>query len=189
MAFDEQIIQACIDGNRIAQEKLYKKFASQMLGVCLRYTNSYDEAEDILQEGFIKVFLNLENFRKEGSFEGWIKRIMINTALNHYHQNKKNLENKDFDEIKEIEIIDEDDEIEIPYSEDEMLEAFQNLPDGYKTVFNLYVFEDFKHKEIADQLNISVNTSKSQLSKARTYLQKSLVKMKKRKSGQEKNKK
>lgn len=185
MAFDERIIQACIEGDRTAQAKLYKRFASQMLGVCLRYTNSHDEAEDILQEGFIKVFYNLENFRNEGSFEGWIKRIMINTALNHYHQNKRNMESLDFDEIREIDIRDDDEPEEIPYSENEMLEAFQKLPEGYKMVFNLYVFEDMMHKEIAETLNISVNTSKSQLSKARAYLQKSLRRMKLKKAERE----
>lgn len=181
MIFDEQIIRECIDGKRSAQEKLYRKFSSSMFAVCLRYATSHDDAEDILQEGFIKVFNNLTNFRHEGSFEGWIKRIIINTALNHYHQSKKLNENRDFDAINEIDIIDADDPMEMPYTESEMLEAIQGLPDGYKMVFNLYVFEDFKHHEIAEQLNISVNTSKSQLSKARVYLQKSLAK-KKRKS-------
>lgn len=175
---EEQIIEGCIAGDRKIQKLLYDRYSPTMLGICLRYSKSQHEAEDIMQEGFIKVFINIETFRQQGSFEGWIKRIMVNTALNHYHKNRKNL-HQNIDDIRENKILDDyEPEQKVPFTQMEMLTAIRSLPEGYSMIFNLYVFEKFKHREIAEQLNISVNTSKSQLSKARTYLQKSLVKIK-----------
>lgn len=175
---EEQIIEGCIAGDRRIQKLLYDRYSPIMLGICMRYSKSQDEAEDIMQDGFIKVFTNIETFRKQGSFEGWIKRIMVNTALNHYHKSQKNL-HQNIDDIRESTIRDDSDPVQkVPYTQMEMLKAIRSLPEGYSMIFNLYVFEKFKHREIAEQLNISVNTSKSQLSKARTYLQKSLAKIK-----------
>ncbi len=169
---DKNIIDDCIDGKRHAQNKLYKKYASAMLGLCLRYAKNKDEAEDILQEGFIKVFLNIKGFRKEGSFEGWIKRIMINTAITHNKQNLKHQYQTDINEIEESHVVEElkkdDDTIKLPRAK--LMEIIQSLPDGYKMVFNLYIFEQYTHKEIGEMLGISDNTSKSQLSKARRLL-------------------
>ncbi len=175
---EEQIIEGCIAGERRIQKLLYDRYSPTMLGICMRYSKSQDEAQDIMQDGFVKVFTNIESFRKQGSFEGWIKRIMVNTALNHYHKNQKNMHHN-IDDIKESKIIvDNEPEKKLPYTQMEMLQAIRSLPEGYSIVFNLYVFEKFKHREIAEQLNISVNTSKSQLSKARIYLQKSLARIK-----------
>ena len=146
-----------------------------MLGICFRYTKSQDEAEDVMQEGFIKVFLNIDRFREEGSFEGWIKRIMVNTALNYYHKAQKTNSHRNIDDIRETDIINDDEPlVKAPFSQKEMLDAIHELPEGYSNIFNLYVFEKYKHKEIAEMLNISVNTSKSQLAKARIYLKKVL---------------
>lgn len=179
---EEQIIEGCIAGDRQFQKLLYDRYSPTMLGICLRYSKSQDEAEDIMQDGFIKVFTNIETFRRQGSFEGWIKRIMVNTALNHYHINQKNL-HQNIDDIRENTILDDyNPEYKVPFTQMEMLNAIRSLPEGYSIVFNLYVFEKFKHREIAEQLNISVNTSKSQLSKARVYLQKSLAKIKEQKN-------
>jgi len=181
---EEQIIEGCIAGERRFQKLLYDRYSPTMLGICLRYSKSQDEAEDIMQDGFIKVFTNIETFRQQGSFEGWIKRIMVNTALNHYHKNQKNL-HQNIDDIRENKILDDyEPEYKVPFTQMEMLKAIRSLPEGYSIIFNLYVFEKFKHREIAEQLNISVNTSKSQLSKARIYLQKSLAKIKEQRNKQ-----
>jgi RNA polymerase sigma-70 factor (ECF subfamily) len=169
---DNKIIEDCIEGKRHAQNKLYTRYASQMLGLCMRYAKNKDEAEDILQEGFIKVFLNIKGFRREGSFEGWIKRIMINTAITHNKQNLKHQYQTDINEIEESHVIDEvkkdDETIKLPRAK--LMELIQSLPEGYNMVFNLYVFEQYTHKEIGNMLGISDNTSKSQLSKARRLL-------------------
>lgn len=146
-----------------------------MLGICMRYCTRREEAEDILHEGFIKVFSNIAKFRGEGSFEGWIKRIMINTSLSYYHANLK----LHFKTLTEgLEEFPGETEEESVYSNapsrSELLTLIQELPDGYRFVFNMYVFENFSHKEIAGELGISVNTSKSQLAKARKQLQKKL---------------
>jgi len=178
MSIETKILEGCINDERGAQEHLYRHYAPTMLGICLRYTKSYDEASDVMQEGFIKVFANIKRFRQEGSFEGWIKRIMVNTALNHYHKAQKMNNHRNIDDVRETEIIEED--LPTPktrFSQKQMLDAIQELPEGYRTVFNLYVFEKYKHKQIAEILDISVNTSKSQLSKARVYLQKVLARM------------
>ncbi|MBN2745741.1 MAG: RNA polymerase sigma factor [Bacteroidales bacterium] len=186
MTFDYELYQRCLSGERAAQEKLYKIYAPIMYGICLRYTKDQDEAKDVLQEAFIKIFTNIDGFRGEGSFEGWMKRIVINTSLNNYYKSKKEISDKNFDDIRETDIQhDEEDNLEeLRFNKTEMLEAIQKLPDGYKQIFNMYVFEKYKHREIAELLNISVNTSKSQLSKARTYLQKTLIRMEKAKKQQ-----
>ncbi len=180
MAIDEkQLLELCKKGDRAAQERLFRIYSPVMLGICMRYAKNKQEAEDVMQEGFIKVFTNISGFRGEGSFEGWIKRIMVNTSLNHYYKAKKTASNMSFDDIRETQIVSENEE-EVPelrFSQAEMLEAIQKLPEGYRQVFNMYVFEKFKHREIAELLDISVNTSKSQLSKARTHLKNTLLRM------------
>jgi len=156
MVVEESIIEDCIAGKRSAQSKLYKKCASTMLAVCLRYAGNRDEAEDIVQEGFIKVFQRISSFRKEGSFEGWIKRIMINQALNHYRKNRRQPYHSDIEDIDETEILDL--EVQEPMEiipANILLSMIQNLPEGYRMVFNLYVFEEYSHKEIAESLNVS----------------------------------
>jgi len=180
MDSEEKMIAGCRDGSRRAQSDLYKRFAGTMFGVCLRYSRSREEAEDILQEGFLKVFGRIAQYGGKGSFEGWIRRIMVNTAINHYHASLKQqfilVEN-----IQELSIADE------AGSEDSnmagggsnidtkaLMKLVQELPDGYRMVLNLHVFEGYNHKEIGEMLSISDNTSKSQLSKARKYLKKLL---------------
>jgi RNA polymerase sigma factor (sigma-70 family) len=179
MIVDESILEGCIAGKRNAQSTLYKKCASTMLGVCMRYTSNRDEAEDIVQEGFIKVFQSISSFRREGSFEGWIKRIMINQALNHYRKNRKQPYYSVIEEIDETEILDMTDPEPLePVPPDILLSMIQNLPEGYRMVFNLYVFEEFSHKEIADSMNVSESTSKTQLLKARRLLRKKITEFK-----------
>ena len=174
---EDLIIEGCIAGKRTEQCLLYKKFAPTMMGVCLRYSQNREEAEDILQEGFLKVFQNLRTFRKEGSLEGWIKRIMINHALNQFRKNRRNPFLEDIEEINETEILDHDESSRAidPVPEETLISLIQSLPQGYRVVFNLYVMEENSHKEIAEALNISENTSKTQLMKARRLLRKKLL--------------
>jgi len=173
--FDEEIIlKGCREGKRSAQKQLYDKYVSSMLAICLRYSKSRDEAEDLIQEGFLKIFQNINTYRKHGSLEGWIKRIMINHALNQYKKNRKIPYAEDVEEINENEILSFDEEVENiePVPPETLLGMIQSLPEGYRMVFNLYVFEGYSHKEIAEAMNFTENTSKTQLMKARRQLQK-----------------
>ena len=169
MINEKDIIAGCLKGDRFSQEKLYQLYAGKMLGICLRYTPDRSAAEDILQEGFIKVFQNLEKFRHEGSFEGWIKRIMVNTSLERYRKNNRLYSVVDIEEV-ENDVSTENFSIE-NFAAKDLLKIIQSLNPGYRTVFNLYAIEGYSHKEIAGQLGISEGTSKSQLSRARTILQ------------------
>ncbi len=164
---DDDLIRQCTKGDRIAQKQLYDRFASRMLGVCLRYAQDYQSAEDILQEGFIKAFRHIERFRFEGSFEGWLRRIMVNTAIE-AHRRKNNMYPILDVEQQEVEFYDED-ALDKLAAED-LMAMINTLSPGYKTVFSLYAIEGFSHKEIAEQLNISEGTSKSQLARARYIL-------------------
>ena len=162
---DEQILEALLREDASAQRLLYEKFARKMFGVCLRYTKQREEAEDLLQEGFIKVFQKISSFKAEGSLEGWIRRVMVNTALDHLRQQKMLW--TDLAEIKE-----EGDEPVIgqEIGAAELMAELQKLPIGYKTVFNLHAIEGYSHKEIGGMLGISEGTSKSQYSRARNQL-------------------
>jgi RNA polymerase sigma-70 factor, ECF subfamily len=177
MSSDEQIIKGCKKGKRHAFNMLYKKYASDMLGICLRYSRDKAEAEDVLQEGFIKVFRKIETFEGRGSFKNWLIKIMVNTAINFYKANKKHDRDEQFDvenkDHAEVEYYDEGSfEIDYDFKSEDLMQMINDLPDGYRMVFNLYVFEGMSHQEIAQIMEIAVSTSKSQLSKARKYLRK-----------------
>ncbi len=164
---DEHLIQQSVKGNRVSQKNLYDRFASKMFGVCMRYAPDYQIAEDILQEGFVKAFKNLDKFRFEGSFEGWLRKIMVNTAIEMHR--RKNLLYPIVDvENTEVEFIDESALSKLAV--DDLMLMIGSLSPGYRTVFSLYAIEGFSHKEIAEQLNISEGTSKSQLARARYIL-------------------
>lgn len=165
--------------NSKSQELLYKYFAPKMYGICLRFAGNQMEADDIMQEGFIKVFTQLKNFRNEGSFEGWIRRTFINTAINYY---RKNLRSSKFQNVDEIEVaLTNEENVYDALSKEELIRLIQELPNGYRTVFNLNVIEGYTHKEIGAMLNISDNTSKSQLTRARSILQKKVTTLVKQK--------
>ncbi len=168
----KEIISQCLNNNRQAQFKLYEKYSPGMFGICLRYAKNATDAEDILQEGFIKVFRYLKDYSGIGSFEGWMRRIMINSALNFYK--RKNLISKGIDPEDAQHYLTPDyrHEAMAKMDHEELLELIHDLPDGYRTVFNLNIIEGYSHKEIGDLMKISVNTSKSQLSRARTSLKK-----------------
>lgn len=169
---EESILDGCRSGKRWAHRQLYEKYSTEMFYVCLRYSRNRDEAEDLLQDGFIKVFEHIKDFRKEGSLAGWIKRIMINHALNNYKKISRNPVIEDIDEINETEITGREEENEPERIAPELLmNLIGSLPEGYRMVFNMYVFEGYSHKEIGEWLSITESTSKTQLMKARKWLQ------------------
>jgi len=166
---DSDLIKGCISGDRRMQELLYKKFSPKMYTICLRYAGNTDDAQDLLQEGFIKVYKNLDKFRSEGSFEGWMRRVFVNTSIEHFRR-KVNLNSITENEEKGIE--DNTWNALDSLAEKDILQLIQELSNGYRTVFNLYVVEGYSHKEIGDMLGISEGTSKSQLARAKMILQK-----------------
>jgi len=165
---DDQLLSLCLKNDRHAQYRLYEKYSKKIFGICLRYAKNNTDAEDILQEGFIKVFKYLKDYSGKGSFDGWIRRIMITTALNFYK--KKNLLNKDIDPENAYFTNPFNNEIVSTMTHEELLIMVRELPYGYQTVFNLNTIEGYSHKEISKIMNISVNTSKSQLSRAKHSL-------------------
>jgi RNA polymerase sigma-70 factor (ECF subfamily) len=169
---DEALIAGCARGDRRMQEELYRAYSPRMFAICLRYASSYQEAEDLLQEGFIKAFGNIGRFRHEGSFEGWMKRIFVNTAIEGYRKNHPVNDSLEVDEMKN-DLVQQDDFHQL--SAADLMKMIQALSPGYRTVFNLYAVEGYNHQEIATLLGISVGTSKSQLARARYLLQKMVL--------------
>ena len=165
---ESDLISGCISGDRKMQRELYERYSAKMFGVCLRYAGSTEEAEDILQEGFIKVFKKIGSYRGEGSFEGWIRRIFVNTAIEQFRRKTY------MQPITER----EENSVEATYlsvldnlAEKDIIKLVQQLSPGYRTVFNMYVVEGYTHRQIAEALGISEGTSKSQLSRAKIILQ------------------
>ena len=174
---EEKLIEGCIEGNRYAQKMLFEKYRSLMFAICMRYAKSKNEAEDIMIEGFMKIYSSLSEFKKKGSFEGWLKRIMVNAAINNYRSNLKHYYNSTIDDDNFLEIRDEKDNFKTNYSAEYLINLIQGLPDGYRMVFNLYEIEGYSHKEIAEIMNISISTAKTQLFYAKKTLQKKLTKI------------
>lgn len=174
MLSEEEIIAGCKLGKRKAQHELYNRYSGSMFGVALRYSRNKSEAEDVLQEAFIRIFKYIKSFegRNQGSLSAWIKTIVINTTLSYNRNNKKHHYTEDVDEVQvgENPVFDISSDSDTDERKNKIMKAMQQLPHGYRTVFNLYSLEGYTHKEIAEILDISENTSKSQLSKARKYL-------------------
>lgn len=169
-----------VANNRQAQQIIYKQFSSKMLGVCRQYTKDLHQAEDIMITAFMKVFTNLKNFEHKGSFEGWIRRIMVNECISFIRVQKKVIFlNDEYFEEESFNAIDSQ------FSVEEIQFLIDNLPDGYKMIFNLYCIEGYKHQEIAKMLGIDEGTSKSQLSHARKMLQRQIAKLKNYENGTE----
>ena len=166
---EAQLIKALRRADPKAQRQLYEKYASRMLGVCMRYVGDQMTAEDILVEGFMKVFSRIEQFKNEGSFEGWIRRIMVNESLGYLRQRKRLQEDLTLDEAHGVS--DEGTLADQALEAREMMQMIETLPTGYRTVFNLYAIEGYTHAEIANMLGITESTSKSQLHRARALLQ------------------
>ncbi len=172
---DSDLIRGCLDGDRRMQKMLYDRFSPKMYAVCLRYMGNADDAQDILQEGFIKVYKNLERYRGDGSFEGWVRRIFVNTAIEQLRKKKIDISiSEKEEETIEYKTVAAPDKI----GEKDLLNIVQELSPGYRTIFNLYVVEGFGHKEIAEMMNISEGTSKSQLARARIILQEKIKNLK-----------
>jgi RNA polymerase sigma factor (sigma-70 family) len=175
---DDELIRGCLQDDSFCQKEIFDRFAGRMLGVCNRYARNSADAEDILQDAFIKVFNKIYQFKFEGSFEGWIRKIVVNTALKKYSLRRYEKE------VSGYEITDRDETPIEPtaychLTEKDLLVLINNLPDGYRLIFNLYVIEGYQHDEIATMLNIQPGTSRSQLVKARNMLQKQILQLQK----------
>lgn len=171
---ESDIIEGCILGNPRMQRMLYEKFSPKMYALCIRYAGNTDDAQDILQDGFVKVFGNIARFKGTGSFEGWIRRIIVNTAIEHFR--KKNTLQV-IDEHTENQLADDHANIFNLLEAKELLEIIKSMPAGYRTVFNLYAVEGYTHKEIATMMNLTEGTSKSQYARAKNWLQERIKKL------------
>ncbi len=175
----EQLIVNCKKNDTKAQSQLYKLFSSKLFSVCLKYSRNYAEAEDNLQDSFVTIFKKIKQYNNKGSFEGWIKRITINTALQRYRE-KSVFKIVNEGNIEDVSVAIEDDDISIDY----LLKIIQELPDRYRLVFNLYVLDGYSHKEVANMLNITTGTSKSNLARARFILKEKIENYKARQQSQ-----
>jgi len=169
---EKDLIRACLQGERIAQKEIFQMYSGKMLAICLRYARNRQEAEDIFQDGFVKVFTHLKEFESQGSFEGWIRKIMIHTALRTNKKKYISHEEAGLDHVPEDMILPE---VFSLLSEAELIKLISSLPDGYRIVFNMYAIEGFSHKEIGEMLGIEESTSRSQLAKARKLLQEKVL--------------
>jgi RNA polymerase sigma-70 factor (ECF subfamily) len=169
----KELINDCKNNNRKAQEQLYRLYSGKLFAVCLKYSRNYAEAQDNLQDGFLIIFQKIGQYSFKGSFDGWLKRVMINNVLQQYRQQTfLSLVNEDIAEDYEIEL--DDDEISLDY----LLKIIQELPDRYRLVFNLYVIDGYSHAEIAEMLNINIGTSKSNLARGRMILKEKIEQLK-----------
>lgn len=166
---DDELVKGCIDNNPACQKLLFERFSRKMMGVCLRYAGRSEEAEDMLQNGFIRIFEKLSTFRGTGSLEGWVRRIIVNESLTYLRKNKAMQMNIDIEDAKYK--VPGNSHVGESMNEKDLLKIIQQLPAGFRTVFNMYAIEGYSHKEIAEELGISEGTSKSQYSRAKTHLQ------------------
>ncbi len=176
MLSDAEIIEGCSRHDRKAQQMLYDRYSRLLLGVCMRYAGDKTEAEDMLQETFLKIFFNIKDYSGTGSFIGWIRKIAVNTAITSYHKNLKYRYNIDIEEYTMTETGIESFEEDM-FTTDELIRVLNELPAGYRMVFNLYAVEGYKHKEISEMLGIDINTSKSQYSRAKAVIREKLEKL------------
>jgi RNA polymerase sigma factor (sigma-70 family) len=168
MQGNDQLIKGCLQQNRASQKELYQRFADTMLGVCYRYTKSQADAEDILQEGFVKVFKHLQQYRGEGELGAWIRRIMVTTALNYLKRNARYQGQLAFDDVALHPVADDDPGLALDTKE--LVGLIRQLPTGYQLIFNLHVVEGYTHVEIGQMLGINEGTSRSQYARARALL-------------------
>lgn len=168
---EQKMVRGCQKGRPEYQEALYNRFYGKMFGVCLRYTQNKESAEDVLQDGFIKVFRNIHKYSGKGSLEGWIRRIMVNTALELHRKHASMFPVTDLNDALDA---DSGHDLVAEMNEEEILRLIRELPRGYRTIFNLYAIEGYNHREISEMLGISEGTSKSQLARARQTLQENI---------------
>jgi RNA polymerase sigma factor (sigma-70 family) len=170
---EEAILQGCLKNNAAAQKALYQKYSAKMLVVCYRYGHNREDAEDMLQEGFIKVFSQIHTFENRGALEGWIRRIIVHTCINNLKKNKRFNESVDLIHANSIQV--REDNIPSIIQAKEVVECIRMLPIGYRTVLNLYAIEGFSHKEISSMLDIEESTSRSQYTRAKAMLEDILI--------------
>jgi len=171
---EEALLKGCLNNDGGAQRELYNKYSSKMLSVCYRYAHNREDAEDMLQEGFIKVFLQVHTFENRGAFEGWIRRIIVHTCINILKKNKKFNESVDLIHANGLQV--REDTVPAIIQAKQVVECIRMLPIGYRTVLNLYAVEGFSHREIAGMLDIEESTSRSQYTRAKAMLEDILVK-------------
>jgi RNA polymerase sigma-70 factor (ECF subfamily) len=171
-----QIINLCLKGDRKAQEQLFHSYSGVMLTICRRYTSNIQEAEDMLQEGFIRIFTHMKNYERSGSFEGWMKKIFINTALRTISKKSSTQELNGYEVLPEESV---EPSVVSRLSEEQLLDLISELPKGYRAVFNLYAIEGYSHREISEMLGMEESTSRSQLVKARRMLQDKFIELQK----------
>jgi len=171
---EKDLIKACVKGDRHAQKTIFNLYSERMMTVCLRYSRHKLEAEDIFQDGFVKVFSNLHTFENKGSLEGWIRKIIVNTAIKNNLKKSVSHEQMGLDNVTEDTV---PPEVFSILSEEELVRLISELPDGYRMVFNLYAIEGYSHREISEMLHIEESTSRSQLVKARRILQEKVLKL------------
>jgi RNA polymerase sigma factor (sigma-70 family) len=169
---DEELVELCLKGRSSAQEQFYHRFAPKMMSVCLRYSDDYEEAQDSMQDGFVQVFKMLHTYKGEGSLEGWVRRVIVNTAINNLKRLKKHKNLSDVEEVGFMLQGDDEDAVVGDMAVDDLMQIINRLPSGYRTVFNMYAIEGYSHKEIADTLEVTESTSKTQYRKAKLHIQK-----------------
>ena len=172
---EESILKGCLKNDAMSQKELYNRYSPKMLAVCYRFAHNREDAEDMLQESFIKVFLQIHTFQNKGAFEGWIRRIIVHTCINHLKKNKRFNESVDIIQASSIQIREEN--IPSIVQAKQIVDCIRLLPVGYRTVLNLYAIEGYSHKEIGEIMGISEGASKSQLSRARSILKEQVIKM------------
>lgn len=172
----KKIVKGCVKGDRESQKLLYQSYYSKMMSVCYRYTKDADEAKDILHDGFIKIFNSLHKFKFDGSLEGWMRRLVVNTAIDNYRRNKKMYSMTETGMTEDQIDLSVEADVFSTFNAKVIMEAVQSLSPAYRTVFNLYAIEGYSHKEIAEKLGVSVGTSKSNLAKAKVNLRQQLEK-------------
>lgn len=167
---ERQLIEGCRRGDRLAQKELYERYSRRMMGVCLRYANDRETARDLLQDGFVKVFTGMDSYSGAGSFEGWMRKIFVNCALEYLRKSDVLRDSTDLDNTAEL--IHPESSVLSDMSAAELMKLVQELPTGFRTVFNLFAIEGYSHKEISEMLEITESTSRSQFTRAKQMLQK-----------------
>jgi RNA polymerase sigma factor (sigma-70 family) len=173
---EEAIFQGCLKNQAAAQKELYNRYSPKMLAVCYRFAHNREDAEDMLQEGFIKIFSQIHTFQNKGAFEGWIRRITVHTCINHLKKNKRFNESVDIIYASSIQV--REDSVPSIVQAKQVVECIRMLPIGYRTVLNLYAIEGYSHREIGEMLDIEESTSRSQYTRARQMLEEILIKKK-----------
>lgn len=178
----QKIVEGCRTGDKKAQYRLYDPYSPKLFAICLRYTEHRDDAHDVLQEAFIRIFDKIAQVREPMQLEGWLRRVTVSTAINHYHRAKKHRQTHDLETVM-FKVADETPDVLSSLNSRELLMLVSTLPQGYRIVFNMFVIEGYSHKEIAEMLDISEGTSKSQLNHAKTWLKNSLMRDQKKTTG------